>query len=85
MTPDEAHLWRREYKEVSELVGKERAERVAEVCNKLEHSIRLIGCSAVEDKLQDKVPDTLAYLLEVCLSVHVWLCRLSDHDHSRLV
>ena len=37
---------------------------MAEVCNKLEHSVRLIGCSAVEDKLQDRVPETLAYLLE---------------------
>jgi len=31
----------------------------------MERDLTLIGCSAIEDKLQDGVPETIHYLLEV--------------------
>ena len=31
----------------------------------MERDLTLIGCSAIEDKLQEGVPETIHYLLEV--------------------
>lgn len=32
---------------------------------KLETNFDLVGCTAIEDKLQDEVPETIHYLIEV--------------------
>jgi hypothetical protein len=48
-----------------EIVGKRRETEVSRCCSEIERGMRLVGCSAVEDRLQDDVPETLHYLLEV--------------------
>jgi len=35
----------------------------------VENNLELIGSSAIEDKLQDQVPETISYLLEVNASL----------------
>jgi len=55
-------------------VGKElvdRAAKVDEVCLELESEMQLVGATAIEDKLQDKVPETLKFFLAA--GVVVWM------------
>jgi len=40
-------------------------KKVEDVCSKFEHEFELIGCTAIEDKLQDGVPETIKYMLAV--------------------
>lgn len=42
-----------------------------ELMNKIEKDLFLIGCSAVEDRLQDNVPETIARLLDA--GIKVWM------------
>lgn len=37
----------------------------------MERDLLLIGCTAVEDKLQDKVPEVIANLIEA--NIKVWM------------
>lgn len=40
----------------------EREEKIEAVCEELETDLRLLGATAVEDRLQDEVPETIADL-----------------------
>lgn len=46
-------------------------EKIAEAANLIERKLKLIGATAIEDKLQDGVPDTIAALLEA--DIYVWV------------
>ncbi|KAK2720099.1 probable phospholipid-transporting ATPase IA isoform X3 [Artemia franciscana] len=48
-----------------------REEKIAEAANLIERNLVLLGASAIEDKLQDKVPETIASLL--LADIHVWV------------
>ena len=48
-----------------------RAGRIAAVCATVERDLECIGASAVEDQLQDQVPETVQYLLQA--GMHVWV------------
>ncbi|KAL7751368.1 hypothetical protein RI367_003228 [Sorochytrium milnesiophthora] len=48
-----------------------RQQRVGEVCDAFEKGFRLLGVSAIEDRLQDCVPETIDFLLKS--DIHVWL------------
>ena len=54
-------------------------ERVAE---KLEQNLLLLGATAIEDRLQDGVPEAIADLkragLKVCHSIHLLFNRLAN-------
>lgn len=69
-----------------------------ELMHKIEKDLFLIGCSAVEDRLQDQVPETIARLLEA--GIKVWMltgdkmetaeniglsCRLINNDEFELI
>lgn len=49
----------------------EREKMVEEVANMIEQNLYLLGATAVEDKLQDKVPETIDSLLRAGISVWV--------------
>ncbi|TPX31648.1 hypothetical protein SmJEL517_g05073 [Synchytrium microbalum] len=49
----------------------ERTEKIAAACEKIEKELIYLGCTAIEDKLQDLVPETLEYLLRC--GIKVWL------------
>lgn len=39
--------------------------KIDRVCDEMERDLQIIGATAIEDKLQEGVPETIAYLLEV--------------------
>jgi len=43
------------------------------VCEKLEQNLILVGATAIEDKLQHNVPETIEYLLSVGFSRSQWV------------
>ncbi|KAJ3395120.1 hypothetical protein HDU84_002694 [Entophlyctis sp. JEL0112] len=45
--------------------------KIAAACEKVEHDFTLIGCTAIEDRLQDEVPETIDFLLRC--GIKVWL------------
>lgn len=69
----------------------EREERIHTVSAEIEHDLRLLGATAIEDKLQDGVPDTIADLkragikiwvltgdkLETAIGMHSFLVSIS--------
>lgn len=48
-----------------------REEKVEAACEIIENDLILLGCTAIEDKLQDEVPETIHYLLEA--GIHIWV------------
>jgi phospholipid-translocating ATPase len=49
----------------------DREERIQTVSAELEYDLRLLGATAIEDKLQDGVPDTIADLKRA--GIKVWV------------
>lgn len=70
LTIEEYKEWDREYKDASCLMQK-REESVAIVAKKMENNFKLLGCTAIEDKLQDGVPEAVDYLLK--MGIQVWV------------
>merc|ERR1719225_1670304 len=62
--------WNMEWKEASNAINN-REELVEKAATKIETNLTLIGATAIEDKLQDQVPETIAKLLEA--NIHVWM------------
>lgn len=62
--------WSTLYHEAStDLVDREK--KLEEVANIIEVDLKLLGATAVEDKLQDKVPETIDALLKA--DINVWV------------
>jgi phospholipid-transporting ATPase len=57
------------YIEAMESVNRD--EKLSRLANEVEQDLILLGCSAVEDSLQDKVPETITRLLEA--NIKVWM------------
>jgi magnesium-transporting ATPase (P-type) len=51
----------------AECALRNRDRKVARASELAEVRLRLLGCSAIEDKLQDQVPETIQYLLQVII------------------
>ncbi|KAL6556644.1 Alanine aminotransferase 2 [Orobanche gracilis] len=67
---DEYHDWALLFKEAnSTLVDRE--WRVAEVCQRLEHDFEILGVAAIEDRLQDGVPETIETLRKA--GINFWM------------
>jgi P-type E1-E2 ATPase len=49
----------------------EREEKMAAVAEQLEHSFDLVGSTAIEDKLQDEVGDTIQFMKDA--GIKVWV------------
>ncbi|KAJ3045236.1 hypothetical protein HDV00_011108 [Rhizophlyctis rosea] len=67
---EEYEAFKEEYDEAERTVG-EREKRVAEACEVVEREMTLLGCTAIEDRLQDEVPETIEYLLKC--DIRLWL------------
>eukprot|EP01117_Protostelium_nocturnum_P007419 TRINITY_DN2655_c0_g1_i1.p1 TRINITY_DN2655_c0_g1~~TRINITY_DN2655_c0_g1_i1.p1 ORF type:complete len:1150 (+),score=424.12 TRINITY_DN2655_c0_g1_i1:83-3532(+) len=70
ISQEEFDKWNESYHEASTSLHN-RTERVAEVCELIEKDFEVIGVTAIEDKLQDGVPDTIDYLLKCGMKVWV--------------
>ncbi|KAL3655625.1 Alanine aminotransferase 2 [Castilleja foliolosa] len=67
---DEYQEWALMFKEAnSELVDRE--WRVSEVCQRLEHDFEILGVAAIEDRLQDGVPETIENLRKA--GINFWM------------
>ncbi|KAM7490496.1 hypothetical protein LguiA_033417 [Lonicera macranthoides] len=67
---DEYREWSSMFKEAnSTLVDRE--WRVAEVCQRLEHDLEILGVAAIEDRLQDGVPETIETLRKA--GINFWM------------
>ena len=49
----------------------DREEKVAAVDEKIEKDLELIGSTAIEDRLQDEVPETIRFMREA--GIQVWV------------
>ncbi|KAI8711636.1 Phospholipid-transporting ATPase [Fusarium sp. LHS14.1] len=70
ISPADYRAWKRQFSE-AETSLHNRQQRITEVSELIEHSFSLIGASAVEDKLQDGVPETIEKLrranIKICM------------------
>ena len=66
----EYKAWNEKSKE-AKLALSEREERVAEVDALIEKNLKLIGSTAIEDRLQDDVPDTIKFAKSA--GIKVWV------------
>ncbi|ORX95023.1 phospholipid-translocating P-type ATPase [Basidiobolus meristosporus CBS 931.73] len=57
--------------EYAERAISDRQNKIAQACELIERDFLLLGCTAIEDKLQDKVPETIEYLLRC--DIKIWL------------
>ncbi|KAJ3116115.1 hypothetical protein HDU96_010409 [Phlyctochytrium bullatum] len=70
MTEEEFVQFQNEY-DAAERSLTNREKKVAAVCEQVERNLQLLGCTAVEDRLQDEVPETIEYLLRC--DIRIWL------------
>ncbi|KAL4002263.1 Phospholipid-transporting ATPase tat-1 [Acanthocheilonema viteae] len=67
---EEYNKWVQEFEKASISIDK-RAEKLAECAEKIETNLTLVGASAIEDKLQQYVPETITALLAA--QIRVWM------------
>ncbi|KAI4322704.1 hypothetical protein L6164_022373 [Bauhinia variegata] len=67
---DEYQEWSLMFKEASSTLV-DREWRVAEVCQRLEHNLEVLGVTAIEDRLQDGVPETIEALRKA--GINFWM------------
>ncbi|KAH8611427.1 putative Cation transport ATPase (P type) Phospholipid translocating P type ATPase C terminal [Trypanosoma vivax] len=62
--------WQSQFAQASKLITN-RTSAVDKVCLELERKLWLLGATAIEDKLQDKVPETISFFLNA--GVVIWM------------
>ncbi|XP_072942053.1 probable phospholipid-transporting ATPase IA isoform X3 [Epargyreus clarus] len=62
--------WSNTYHKAS-IAIQDREQKIEEAAMLIENNLRLLGATAIEDKLQDGVPETIAALLAA--NIHVWV------------
>ncbi|EOX99485.1 Aminophospholipid ATPase isoform 4, partial [Theobroma cacao] len=67
---DEYQEWSLMFKEASSTLV-DREWRIAEVCQRLEHDFEILGVTAIEDRLQDGVPETIETLRKA--GINFWM------------
>lgn len=67
---DEYQRWSERYHEASTAL-EDREEQVENVSDEMERDLRLLGATAIEDRLQDGVPETIADLK--LAGIKVWV------------
>lgn len=67
---EEYEAWSERYHQATVAI-QNREEEIARVSNELEKELRLLGATAIEDKLQDGVPETIADLKRA--GIKIWV------------
>jgi phospholipid-transporting ATPase len=95
---NEYQEWRRVYDAAATTVGGNRADELDKAAELIEHDLTLLGATAIEDKLQEGVPDTIATLQSA--GIKIWVltgdrqetainigmsCKLISEDMSLLM
>ncbi|CAG8454919.1 14684_t:CDS:2 [Funneliformis caledonium] len=69
--PDEEYnVWAKKYAEAASSIN-DREEKVEEACEMIEHSLTLMGGTAIEDRLQEGVPECIATLAKA--GIKIWV------------
>uniref|UniRef100_A0A3Q2VUN1 Phospholipid-transporting ATPase n=1 Tax=Haplochromis burtoni TaxID=8153 RepID=A0A3Q2VUN1_HAPBU len=89
--------WLKEYNRVSTII-KDRAQKLEECYELLEKNLMLLGATAIEDRLQAGVPETIATLMRADIKIWVltgdkqetainigYSCRLVTHGMSLII
>jgi len=95
---EEFHNWHRRYKEASLSDSEEAAQQIALLNEEVEHNFILIGATAIEDKLQDGVPECIETLSKAGIKIWVltgdkletainigFACNLLNHNMQIIV
>ncbi|KAF2126062.1 phospholipid-transporting ATPase-like protein [Dothidotthia symphoricarpi CBS 119687] len=98
VTEDEFQQWWKVFNTAQTTVSGNRAEELDKAAELIEHDLTLLGATAIEDKLQDGVPDTIATLQSA--GIKIWVltgdrqetainigmsCKLISEDMSLLI
>ena len=67
---EEYRVWSEEYNKAATSM-QDREKLMEEMQDKIESSLELVGCTAIEDKLQDEVPQTIELLLKA--NIKTWV------------
>jgi magnesium-transporting ATPase (P-type) len=70
ISEDDYNMWNGKYQQAL-IATSNREEKVAEVSEEIETDFYLIGSTAIEDKLQDDVADTIEFLKDA--GIKVWV------------
>ena len=94
----EYEKWNREIWEPAELDMKDKKQKLADAAEMIEKNLLLVGTTAIEDKLQDEVPDTISTLAKAKIKIWVltgdkqetainigYACALLDNDMSIII
>jgi phospholipid-translocating ATPase len=71
LAEDEYNEWNERYHQATVSLGDDREDLIEEVSSSIEKDLRLLGASAIEDKLQDGVPETIADLKRA--GIKIWV------------
>ena len=69
-TEDEYNAWAKRYHEASTSL-ENREDKVEAVSDEIEHGLSMLGATAIEDRLQDGVPEAIADLKEA--DIKIWV------------
>ncbi|KAF2790018.1 phospholipid-translocating P-type ATPase [Melanomma pulvis-pyrius CBS 109.77] len=98
ISENEYQEWHRIYNTAQTTVSGNRAEELDKAAELIEHDLTLLGATAIEDKLQDGVPDTISTLQSA--GIKIWVltgdrqetainigmsCKLISEDMSLLI
>ncbi|KAF9131236.1 hypothetical protein BGW39_002086 [Mortierella sp. 14UC] len=77
LSPEEYRIFDENYTKAECHIGdgedgsEDREELIRVACETIEGRLRLLGCTAIEDRLQDQVPETIEYLMDA--DIKIWL------------
>ncbi|KAI8037415.1 hypothetical protein M5D96_009551 [Drosophila gunungcola] len=95
--PDVYQEWRQTFHKAS-VALQNRESKLEDAANLIENNLRLLGATAIEDRLQDGVPETIAALLDA--GIYIWVltgdkqetainigysCRLISHSMDIII
>ncbi|ODV63577.1 aminophospholipid translocase that localizes primarily to the plasma membrane [Ascoidea rubescens DSM 1968] len=98
ISESEFSAWFKRSEEAAASISDDREENIERVSSEIENDLNLIGCTAIEDRLQDGVPDSIQLLAEAGIKLWVltgdkietainigFSCNLLESDMKLLV
>eukprot|EP00667_Euglena_gracilis_P000593 EG_transcript_593 len=83
LSEDAFRAWRVEYLKAKVARGDRRAKDLATACDKLEMDLHFVGASAIEDRLQDAVPETIQALQQA--GITLWMLTGDKFETAKQV
>jgi phospholipid-transporting ATPase len=71
LTDEEYQEFNKKYSQAKTIIGESRAEEIKKVQEEIEQNMTIIGATAIEDKLQDEIADTIHFLKSA--GIKIWV------------